>query len=923
MATALNKEFYENVAAFVAARFNSETFSEVFVENFLNSLLESDKINTQPLVATSLVESRQQPAQQPAFSAIQSREQPTIEPTLAFTEPSNRLNSEKSDTKFSTDLSDIKEMFKNAFFGSSSVVKLQKDQSLTDLLQKLTTTTQESAEQNLSQKAKEEDKKEIPFLESLKKDVAAFKSDYQTFKGWFAPKKPGTIVSEKQAEAAKDQKWDGITGLPINKEAQTAYQKLPLEERQKREQSVDANTEEWFAKEMQQTESILNTLKETNVTTSELQKQITKESAIPTVKQPDFNKPLDVNLLNLSPLVEEALQNISPQENVNEIISENNQSLIKEIQTFFENEIVKSNDTTSIKEKLLDNNLAQTTTPENSNVENLLTEIASAIDDSFIGLSQILTEHGKNFDTFQGILTEITKTLGNTLDHQKQRSLLEDEEKAWPVIVEDFGLAAQKFLQTIFPERVQQAIIRTDETALKILDKLDDIIKWLEKIEQSNDGGGGFSPLDFLPTRRRRGPRNRRRGGPKPTPSRSKPGKPTPSRSKPGKPTPSPSKPGKPTPSPSKPGKPTPSPSKPGKPTPSPSKPGKPTAPKPSPKAPTAPKASPGRLIPKGAGGAAKVAGAAGAVVGVGLSAYEIYQINQAEKKGEITPEQAKQMKAGAVGGGAGGLAGGLGGAAAGAALGTMIFPGVGTIIGGIIGGVAGGMAGDYAGRSAGEALYAPAEEGTLAETSASVEAPQQAVPPASSPMPQPNPDVVPISPDTQVPDVEKPKQSIQVPRPGAWPATDVEKPKQSIQVPRPGAWPATDVEKPKQSIPVVPSSPSRDTVTSSKVSPQVEVAKEESKIDNNLLKVIATNTQGTNAGLETLADAFNSFVRSFDKFGNKVGEKMNTEPAIVNLGQQSGGGASPVRASEIARAGFKGISDLRAFHEAARPIPT
>ena len=113
----------------------------------------------------------------------------------------------------------------------------------------------------------------------------------------------------------------------------------------------------------------------------------------------------------------------------------------------------------------------------------------------------------------------------------------------------------------------------------------------------------------------------------------------------------------------------------------------------------------PGATIPKGAGSLAKGLGAAGAIVGVGLTAYEISQIDAAEKRGEITPQEAKQMKGGAIGGSAGGLAGGFGGAAAGAAIGTLIFPGVGTAIGGIIGGIAGGIAGGTAGEAIGEAV--------------------------------------------------------------------------------------------------------------------------------------------------------------------------------------------------------------------------
>lgn len=92
------------------------------------------------------------------------------------------------------------------------------------------------------------------------------------------------------------------------------------------------------------------------------------------------------------------------------------------------------------------------------------------------------------------------------------------------------------------------------------------------------------------------------------------------------------------------------------------------------------------------AGTALRRAGAVGAVVGGGLTAY------QALKDDTKTDGEKAQAVANVAGGTAGALALGSAGAQAGAALGTMIFPGVGTAIGGAVGGIGGGALGYFGG---------------------------------------------------------------------------------------------------------------------------------------------------------------------------------------------------------------------------------
>lgn len=97
--------------------------------------------------------------------------------------------------------------------------------------------------------------------------------------------------------------------------------------------------------------------------------------------------------------------------------------------------------------------------------------------------------------------------------------------------------------------------------------------------------------------------------------------------------------------------------------------------------------------------------GGIGAVVSLGLLASDISDINEQEKKGEITKTQAQVSTGEAVGeaaGGAGGaLAGGIKGAALGAALGSVV-PVLGTAVGAAVGGALGAGLGGYLGMKGG-----------------------------------------------------------------------------------------------------------------------------------------------------------------------------------------------------------------------------
>jgi hypothetical protein len=109
---------------------------------------------------------------------------------------------------------------------------------------------------------------------------------------------------------------------------------------------------------------------------------------------------------------------------------------------------------------------------------------------------------------------------------------------------------------------------------------------------------------------------------------------------------------------------------------------------------------------------AAKFGGPLAAALTVGESAYAGYSdYNDAETqlaKGEITADEAKTKKSGAVGKGVGGAAGGLAGAAtgalAGAAMGSMVGP-VGTVVGTLIGGAIGAFGGSELGKMGGESI--------------------------------------------------------------------------------------------------------------------------------------------------------------------------------------------------------------------------
>jgi hypothetical protein len=104
--------------------------------------------------------------------------------------------------------------------------------------------------------------------------------------------------------------------------------------------------------------------------------------------------------------------------------------------------------------------------------------------------------------------------------------------------------------------------------------------------------------------------------------------------------------------------------------------------------------------------GLAKGAKIGGAVAGVALGGYEIYQ--GYVQDGGNYGYNAQVQTAGAIGGIAGGWAGAEGGAAVGAAIG-LWFGGVGAvpgaIIGGLIGGAVGAWTGDYYGEKAAKAI--------------------------------------------------------------------------------------------------------------------------------------------------------------------------------------------------------------------------
>ena len=103
----------------------------------------------------------------------------------------------------------------------------------------------------------------------------------------------------------------------------------------------------------------------------------------------------------------------------------------------------------------------------------------------------------------------------------------------------------------------------------------------------------------------------------------------------------------------------------------------------------------------KGAGKWGKAGGIAGAVLGVGIAASDMYDT---EKDTSLTKGQKREKEGGIAGGAAGGAGGAWAGAAMGAAAGSAI-PIVGTIIGGLVGGAVGYYLGQKGGEIAGKAM--------------------------------------------------------------------------------------------------------------------------------------------------------------------------------------------------------------------------
>jgi hypothetical protein len=130
-----------------------------------------------------------------------------------------------------------------------------------------------------------------------------------------------------------------------------------------------------------------------------------------------------------------------------------------------------------------------------------------------------------------------------------------------------------------------------------------------------------------------------------------------------------------------------------------------------------------------------KGAGAVGAVVGAGMLYSDISDINEQEKKGEITAAEAKEKKGGAVGGAVGGAGGAMAGAAAGAALGSVV-PILGTAIGGIVGGIVGGYLGRSGGEAAGKKVMAETKSAAKTATPVKAEAPKSSTAPTDTRVP-------------------------------------------------------------------------------------------------------------------------------------------------------------------------------------------
>jgi hypothetical protein len=106
----------------------------------------------------------------------------------------------------------------------------------------------------------------------------------------------------------------------------------------------------------------------------------------------------------------------------------------------------------------------------------------------------------------------------------------------------------------------------------------------------------------------------------------------------------------------------------------------------------------------KGIGGVVRGAGVVGVLASGAMLASDLSDIKKQEASGDLSKEEAKKARGGAVGGAAGGAGGAMAGAAAGAALGSVV-PVVGTIVGGLIGGAVGGWLGRKGGQVVGEAV--------------------------------------------------------------------------------------------------------------------------------------------------------------------------------------------------------------------------
>lgn len=143
-------------------------------------------------------------------------------------------------------------------------------------------------------------------------------------------------------------------------------------------------------------------------------------------------------------------------------------------------------------------------------------------------------------------------------------------------------------------------------------------------------------------------------------------------------------------------------------------------------------------------GNVARGAGALGAVVSAGMLVSDLSSIKKQEADGDLSKEEAKKARGGAVGGAAGGAGGALGGAAAGAALGSVV-PVIGTVVGGLVGAAVGGWLGRKGGQAIGEAVTdtKPGENQTTSTTVLNTTAPLSAALPDVPQTSQINPSII------------------------------------------------------------------------------------------------------------------------------------------------------------------------------------